>query len=127
MNYQSHLNANAYNSCAIDAERKERMLRTRVSVLEYPLQDENEVTSREFKTSSDLDSHLTSLAKQDSSKIKLRLYVVEDLSRDVIEALGGHYDVNPSFFREHLADYVWHNISRFSVHCESGLLSSSHC
>lgn len=102
----------AYNVLSVDAQRTERMARTRVSVLEYPLEGETEVTRKEFKTSSDLKGYLTSLEKQDSSKIKLRQFVVEDLSRDVIELLGGHYDVNPSFFREHLVDYVWYNISR---------------
>lgn len=41
---------------------------------------------------------------------KLRLYVVEDLSRDVIEALGSKLDIEPAFFREHIVDYAWCNI-----------------
>jgi hypothetical protein len=39
----------------------------------------------------------------------LRLYVVEDLSRDVIELLGSHLDIDPCFFREHIVDYAWFN------------------
>lgn len=108
------------------------MARTRVSVLEYPLEDGSGVMSKEFTTSPALNHHLTGLAKQDSSEIKLRLYVVEDLSRDVIEALGGHYDVNPSFFREHIADNVWHNISEdpcsrvASTRCLRGITADAH-
>jgi len=34
---------------------------------------------------------------------------VEDLSRDVIESLGAHYDVEPAFFRDQIFDYAWYN------------------
>lgn len=39
-----------------------------------------------------------------------RLYVVEDLSRDVIEVLGTEFGIEPDFFRAHIVDYVWYNI-----------------
>lgn len=87
------------------------MARTRVSVLEYPVDAGQQVTKVDFTTSPELRDHLTRLEDKDSSATKLRLIVVEDLSRDVIETLGSHYDVDPSFFREHLVDYVWYNIS----------------
>ncbi|KAL8850303.1 MAG: hypothetical protein Q9221_004718 [Calogaya cf. arnoldii] len=38
-----------------------------------------------------------------------RLFVVEDLSRDVIETLGLHLDIDPMFFRGHISDYAWYN------------------
>ncbi|KAI8963719.1 hypothetical protein F5Y11DRAFT_346169 [Daldinia sp. FL1419] len=38
-----------------------------------------------------------------------RLYVVEDLSRDVVENLGTKLDIDPLFFREHINDYTWYN------------------
>ncbi|KAI1808089.1 hypothetical protein F4811DRAFT_559389 [Daldinia bambusicola] len=38
-----------------------------------------------------------------------RLYVVEDLSRDVVECLGSSLDIDPLFFREHINDYTWYN------------------
>ncbi|KAI0171041.1 hypothetical protein BJ166DRAFT_210588 [Pestalotiopsis sp. NC0098] len=38
-----------------------------------------------------------------------RLYVVEDLSRDMIEYLGRELDIDPLFFREHINDYTWYN------------------
>ena len=37
------------------------------------------------------------------------LFVVEDLSRDVIECLGVHLDVDPMLFRDHISDYIWYN------------------
>ena len=39
-----------------------------------------------------------------------RIFVVEDLSRDVIEALGAHYDIDPLFFRAQISDYLWYNV-----------------
>ncbi|KAF3765406.1 hypothetical protein M406DRAFT_229013, partial [Cryphonectria parasitica EP155] len=38
-----------------------------------------------------------------------RLFVVEDLSRDVIELLGNELDIDPHFFRGHISDYSWFN------------------
>ncbi|KAI2779813.1 hypothetical protein F4815DRAFT_472289 [Daldinia loculata] len=38
-----------------------------------------------------------------------RLYIVEDLSRDVIEHLGSKLDIDPLFFREHINDFTWYN------------------
>lgn len=88
------------------------MARTRVSLLEFSVDDGKPVTKVDFTDSSKLDEHITSLSDKDASSVKLRLFVAEDLSREVIETLGGHYDVDPSFFREHLLDYVWYNISK---------------
>lgn len=39
-----------------------------------------------------------------------RLYVVEDLSRNVIEALGSEFGIDPEFFRAHIVDYAWYNV-----------------
>ena len=41
--------------------------------------------------------------------VEARLYVVEDLSSDVIEALGAKFDIDPHFFRGQISDYMWHN------------------
>lgn len=40
----------------------------------------------------------------------LRLFIVEDLSQQVIEMLGSRFDIDPMFFRDHVDDYVWHNV-----------------
>ncbi|SPJ91523.1 uncharacterized protein FTOL_13538 [Fusarium torulosum] len=45
-----------------------------------------------------------------SGDTKLSLFVVEDLTRDVIETLGAGLAIDPRFFRAHIADYVWNNI-----------------
>jgi hypothetical protein len=89
-------------------ERKERAERTNVTQLDYLTS--GEVLSKNFNSSSALRS---SLEKQTSGwsdeEIKLRLFVVEDLSRDVIENLGSNLDIEPAFFREHIVDYAWYN------------------
>jgi len=46
---------------------------------------------------------------QDLPEGHTRLFIVEDLSRDVIEALGSTYDIDPLFFRSHINDYLWYN------------------
>lgn len=87
------------------------MARTRVSLLEYPVDVTQPVTRVDFITSTGLRAHITKLGDQKNPTTKMRLFVVEDLSRDVIETLGCAYDVDPSFFREHIVDYFWYNIS----------------
>lgn len=79
-------------------------------MLEYP--EEAKAPKRtDFNDSEMLQESLKELDSQQDSSVKFRLFVVEDLSREVIETLGAHYDVDPSFFREHIVDYVWYNIS----------------
>ena len=58
-----------------------------------------------------IDSLRTALNGPQSAhdNVHARLFVVEDLSRDVIEALGARFDVDPLFFRGHISDYMWHN------------------
>lgn len=86
------------------------MGRANVTVLEYP-NDGRAPSRRDFKMASSLQDHIDKLDRGGGADTKLRLFVVEDLSREVIETLGAHYDVDPLFFREHLVDYVWYNIS----------------
>ena len=45
----------------------------------------------------------------DTNEFPPHLFVVEDLSRDVIECLGAHLDVDPMLFRGHISDYLWFN------------------
>lgn len=88
------------------------MQRTKVHLLEYPKEGSGveEVRCHDTETLKDC---LSSLSENES--VKTRLFVVEDLSRDVIEALGSHFKIDPSFFREHIVDYAWYNTSKFSV------------
>ncbi|KAH8600737.1 hypothetical protein B0O99DRAFT_287982 [Bisporella sp. PMI_857] len=39
-----------------------------------------------------------------------RIFILEDLSRDMVEVFGAAYDIDPLFFRGHLLDYLWYNI-----------------
>lgn len=98
-----------------EMERNERMKRTRVAVLDYP-EDGKKPSRIDFETPEELKDGIAELDGDDqkNSSVKFRLFVVEDLSREVIETLGARYDVDPAFFREHLVDYVWYNISKWS-------------
>jgi hypothetical protein len=90
------------------AEREERASRTNVTRLDYL--DSPNVVSNNYRTATDLSNALKGETQEnDKDKSKLRLFVVEDLSRDVIELLGTHLDIEPAFFREHIVDYAWCN------------------
>ncbi|CZT40936.1 uncharacterized protein RSE6_00610 [Rhynchosporium secalis] len=91
-------------------DRRERASRTNVCVLNYMASGEIPVPTH-CKSIAALKSVLEDRgAIGIVDKYNLRLYVVEDLSRDVIEALGSHLDIEPAFFREHIVDYAWCNI-----------------
>ncbi|KAF5610253.1 uncharacterized protein FSUBG_3486 [Fusarium subglutinans] len=51
-----------------------------------------------------------SMARTPEIGVKFTLFVVEDLSQDVIETLGSELAIDPRFFRAHITDYVWNNI-----------------
>ncbi|KAK3358818.1 hypothetical protein B0T25DRAFT_514478 [Lasiosphaeria hispida] len=90
-----------------DAEptSEERARRTNVSRLDYSTTDEVESTS--YTTPEALES---GMKPEQGNRVKFRLYVVEDLSRDVIEILGSELKIDPSFFRSHIMDYAWYNV-----------------
>lgn len=88
------------------------MSKTRVFRLDYPVDTERPIVHHECNTPDELRQKIDGL---DDGSVKFRLWVVEDLSREVIETLGHHYDIDPSFFREHILDYVWYNISQYSL------------
>ena len=89
-----------------DQDRREKAERTKVAMLTF---EPNAVVRRDdFSNISNLSVALKeSLIKHND--VHARLFVVEDLSRDVIEALGARFDVDPLFFRGHISDYMWHN------------------
>ena len=86
------------------AERRERASRTQVTQLEYHAS--GKVGKYTYNKSSQLKQALDEIDDQ----CQLRLFVVEDLSRDVIEALGDKLNIDPSFFRAHISDYAWSNV-----------------
>ncbi|PBP25360.1 hypothetical protein BUE80_DR003778 [Diplocarpon rosae] len=93
-------------------ERAERASRTNVTLLQY--METGPVRSTPCKSALALAATLgdDGLGGRETAgeQCRLRLYVVEDLSRDVIEALGSRLDIEPAFFREHIVDYAWCNI-----------------
>lgn len=48
--------------------------------------------------------------QRDNPDSHFSLFVVEDLSCDVIETLGSKFDIDPRFFRSHIMDYAWNNV-----------------
>jgi hypothetical protein len=85
------------------------MKRTNVCLLEYPKAGPG-VEEKRFKEIGELRDCLAGMGE--NAAVNTRLFVVEDLSRDVIEALGFHFKIDPSFFREHIVDYAWYNTSK---------------
>jgi hypothetical protein len=99
------------NLSAWDAERDQRAEKTNVCRLDYS--DTGSVTSTDYtdidQLRAALNPNLTGIHANSPSPA-LRLYVIEDLSRDVIEVLGAHYDIEPAFFRYHIVEYAWYNV-----------------
>ncbi|KAF2854724.1 hypothetical protein T440DRAFT_464872 [Plenodomus tracheiphilus IPT5] len=88
-------------------QRKERVHRTKVNYIEY--QPATAPTTTPIRTSMALKETLHALSHDKSKAPPLRLFIVEDLSQQVIELLGSRFDIDPLFFREQIDDYVWHN------------------
>lgn len=61
-----------------------------------------------FNSSLALEQNFVPRARNED--VQFSLYVVEDLSRDVIEVLGSNLSIEPSFFRAHIVDYAWYNV-----------------
>ena len=99
-----------------EADRKARLARVKVCRLDYYATGSPN-TAIFDSTKDDLAEEETAAARlaQDikssvDQSAQLRLYVVEDLSSDVIELLGNGLDIEPSFFRAHIVDYAWYNV-----------------
>jgi hypothetical protein len=89
--------------------QEERASRTRVTRLDYH-EGSSKPQRKDIISSPALREALNEQATEDGPGArKFRLFVVEDLSRDVIEMLGAHYDVEPAFFRDQIFDYAWYN------------------
>jgi hypothetical protein len=85
-------------------ERQQRAEKTNVARIDF-LPDEK-VACTLFKTSEELKTGLD----EKPQDVQFRLFVVEDLSREVIESMGAKFDIDPSFFRAHINDYAWYNV-----------------
>ncbi|KAI0102581.1 hypothetical protein GGR51DRAFT_550436 [Nemania sp. FL0031] len=109
---------NAYTYPDSEKDRKiqqsHRVKRTHVRQLEYLSDGKTELIGN-YTTPEQLGDALAALSINRSKgstggDVKLKLFVVEDLSREVIERLGYHFDIDPDFFRAHIFDYAWYNI-----------------
>ncbi|KAF2745694.1 hypothetical protein M011DRAFT_405978 [Sporormia fimetaria CBS 119925] len=86
-------------------ERQTRASKTNVKMLGFSASAK--VEEVDLGTSNELKSALD--AKPGHDDINFRLFVVEDLSREVIELLGSRLEIDPFFFREQIGDYNWYN------------------
>lgn len=81
--------------------RPERASRTKVAVVDF-----SPGAGTQVQTITQSDQLATKLREHTAEDVS-RLYIVEDLSRDVIEVLGSELDIDPLFFREQISDYWW--------------------
>ncbi|KAH8821331.1 hypothetical protein F5884DRAFT_716358 [Xylogone sp. PMI_703] len=91
-------------------QRLQRFIKTKVTRIDY--YKSGYIWSKEYTSPETLREGIKGehqSTKEDDSR-QLMLFIVEDLSREVIEILGSHFDIDPSFFREHIVDYAWYNI-----------------
>ncbi|KAI1270106.1 hypothetical protein F5Y18DRAFT_3901 [Xylariaceae sp. FL1019] len=85
--------------------REKRFKKTKVSVLDYY---ETKVHRHEtVETPKDLRQELD---RDPTDGVQFKLFVVEDLSSDVIEILGQKLKIEPDVFRAHIADFAWYNV-----------------
>lgn len=92
-------------------EQQERWSRASISALEYSQGGVKMIPIASRKSKGlDIGTLRTKLNSGYSPDASFRLYVVEDLSRNVIEALGTEFNIDPDFFRAHIVDYAWYNV-----------------
>ncbi|KAI0010670.1 hypothetical protein F4779DRAFT_616305 [Xylariaceae sp. FL0662B] len=86
-------------------KRKNRIERTKVCMLDYYA---DKVKSTPITSATELSDSFN--ADITNSEVQFKLYVVEDLSRDVIETLGQKLKIEPDVFRAHITDFAWYNV-----------------
>lgn len=77
-------------------QRKARAKRVKVKQIDFKKGSPTVV--QEFLSSDTLTQALLN-GEQTKSSVTARVYVVEDLSRAMIEAFGNQFDIDPHFFR----------------------------
>jgi hypothetical protein len=91
-----------------EEDRRERAQRIRVTQIDFR---QSKIPRTRDITDSDALKESLDDANADPNSSDARLYVVEDLSRDMIELFGSKFDIDPHFFRLHLNDYMWNDIA----------------
>lgn len=95
----------------IPKDQEKRWARTKICVMEYfPDAVEKRFIPRSKGQGLETEELRRELHKGNSKEASFRLYVVEDLSRNVIEALGTEFGIEPDVFRAHIVDYAWYNV-----------------
>ncbi|KAL9094418.1 MAG: hypothetical protein Q9165_003268 [Trypethelium subeluteriae] len=89
-----------------EADRAERASRTRIAMLDF--QRGQKVSRIDILDAESLAALLND-KDVDHDHVETRLFVIEDLSRDVVELLGARFGIDPLFFRGHISDYLWYN------------------
>ncbi|KAF2031733.1 hypothetical protein EK21DRAFT_99466 [Setomelanomma holmii] len=97
-----------WNEMDKPAEHVRRVNKVAVTFVEY--RPAVKPKPRDIASPSELKELLQSISQEPSKDIPLRLFIVEDLSQQVIELLGSRFDIDPMFFREQIDEYVWHNV-----------------
>jgi hypothetical protein len=94
-----------------EEKRNARLEKMKIRRLDYS-DKANPTSIADFnsETQADAAGRLAQDLTTINDKVQFRLYVVEDLSSDVIEVLGSGLEIEPSFFRAHIVDYVWYNV-----------------
>lgn len=89
-------------------EIEDRAKRTRLAVLDFS--PESKLTRKDWKDIQNSEKLRQLLDSPEFHKDPefARIFIVEDLSRDVIEALGTKFDIDPLFFRSQISDYLWY-------------------
>lgn len=90
--------------CPPNRERRAR--RCNACILDFV--DDQSLPKATFDSTTGLDEALKTPPRR-LTKPTVRLVVVEDLSRDLVELLGAKYDIDPLFFLSHIGDYLFHN------------------
>ncbi|RPA76000.1 hypothetical protein BJ508DRAFT_242872 [Ascobolus immersus RN42] len=105
---------------ALENEPKEvleRLERTHVMSLDFT--DPSRPLQQEFTDCHTFAQYLEIVSNEattipievpEEPKARSRLFIVEDLSRTVIESLGSTFNIDPTFFRGHLDDHTWFNV-----------------
>jgi len=88
------------------SQRKRRAERTKVCIIDYVAGQP--ATTRDCNTLKELQEALHNCAES-VEQPQARLFIVEDLSREVIDHLGSHQDIDPLLFASHISDYMFHN------------------
>lgn len=87
--------------------RQERIQRTNVTRIDYSTTAQ--LSEIQLKSPSELKAAFDTEISDPAMRPSFRLFLVEDLSRQVIESFGSRYDIDPLFFREQIGDYNWFN------------------